>query len=204
MTDNENKRTNQETPSPPKEEPPKETQVEQEENKQDKKDKKEEKKQKKNKKDEEISALKEEVANLKEQLMRNQAELQNFKRRTNEERIKERKYANSEFTKALLPILDNFSLALDKEQSNLDESTYKGFEMIKRNLQTTLEEQGLQPVNAEGEPFDPNYHQAVMTEPRDDVAPNTVVEEFQKGYVFKERLLRPSMVKVSEKLKESE
>uniref|UniRef100_UPI0031B5A320 nucleotide exchange factor GrpE n=1 Tax=Methanocalculus natronophilus TaxID=1262400 RepID=UPI0031B5A320 len=89
------------------------------------------KKQTKKQKDEEIEALKLEVEAMKEKMLRNQAELQNFKRRMNDERIKERKFANAEFAKSLLPILDNFDLALQKEKES---SNLKGFEMIQRDL----------------------------------------------------------------------
>ncbi len=149
----------------------------------------------KNKKDEEIEALNLEVEALKEKLLRNQAELQNFKRRINDERIRERKFANAEFAKSLLPILDNFDFALEKEK---EANNLKGFEIIQRDLLSALKENGLEEVSALEEPFDPNYHQAVMKEPIDGVESNTVIEVFQKGYVFKDRLIRPAMVKVSE------
>ncbi len=153
------------------------------------------KKQTKKQKDEEIEALKLEVEAMKEKMLRNQAELQNFKRRMNDERIKERKFANAEFAKRLLPILDNFDLALQKEK---EASNLKGFEMIQRDLLTALKENGLEEVSALNEPFDPNYHQAVMKEEKEGVESNIVIEVFQKGYVFKDRLIRPAMVKVSE------
>lgn len=153
---------------------------------------------KKRKKDEK-KQLKEEIETLNDQLLRNQAELQNFKRRMNEERIRERKFANAELVKSLLPVLDNFEIALKKERENGSEATVKGFEMIRRDFYQTLKDAGLEEIDAEGEEFDPKLHQAVMKEPRDDVEDNTVVEELQKGYLFKDRLLRASMVKVSEK-----
>ena len=205
MNDKKGEQTNETTQeNVVKEAPPEETDKETTETATDETKKKKDKKTKKSKKDEEIQALKDEVQTLQEKLLRNQAELQNFKRRMNEERVKERKFANSDFAKALLPILDNFALALDKEKDNLSEATFKGFDMIRRDLYSTLEEQGLKEINATGEAFDPNYHQAVMKEPRDDVAPNTVIEAFQTGYLFKDRLIRPAMVKVSEQPKESE
>jgi len=153
------------------------------------------KKQTKKQKDEEIEALKLEVEAMKEKMLRNQAELQNFKRRMNDERIKERKFANAEFAKSLLPILDNFDLALQKEKES---SNLKGFEMIQRDLLAALKENGLEEVSALNEPFDPNYHQAVMKEEKEGVESNIVIEVFQKGYVLKDRLIRPAMVKVSE------
>ncbi|MFW5913626.1 MAG: nucleotide exchange factor GrpE [Bacillota bacterium] len=150
-------------------------------------------------KDEKIKTLEEEVKNLKEQLLRNQAELQNFKRRMTEEKIKERKFANVELVKALLPVIDNLDIALEKERENKDiKKVLKGFEMIRRDLMKALKDSGLKEIEALHQPFDPNYHQAVMKEKKEDVDSDIVIEEFQKGYLFKDRLVRPAMVKVSE------
>ncbi len=146
----------------------------------------------------EIETLKEENAQLNDKLLRNTAELQNFKRRINDERVKDRKFANEELLKALLPVLDNFDLALANEKENASKKVIKGFEMIKKNLLQTLENQGLSVIEALDQPFDPTYHQAVMKEAKDGVEAGIVIEEFQKGYLYKERLLRPAMVKVSE------
>ncbi len=146
----------------------------------------------------ETETLKREVESLKDQLLRNQAELINFKRRNNEERIKDRIYANFEFIKTLLPALDTFETALEKEHKNKTlKPLLKGFEMIYRDIFNVLKDSGLTPIESVNQPFDPNKHQAVMQEAKDGVAPNIVIEEFQKGYMYKERLLRPSMVKVS-------
>ncbi|MFW5893481.1 MAG: nucleotide exchange factor GrpE [Bacillota bacterium] len=150
-------------------------------------------------KEEKIKTLEEEVKNLKEQLLRNQAELQNFKRRMTEEKIKERKFANVELVKALLPVIDNLDIALEKEKGNKDiKKALKGFEMIRRDLMKALKDSGLKEIEALHQPFDPNYHQAVMKEQKEDVDSDIVIEEFQKGYLFKDRLVRPAMVKVSE------
>lgn len=146
----------------------------------------------------EIDSLKAENAQLNDKLLRNTAELQNFKRRMNEERIKDRKFANEDVLKALLPVLDNFALALANEKDNGNPKALKGFEMIYKNLLETLETQGLSTIEALEQPFDPAYHQAVMKESVEDVEAGIVIEEFQKGYMYKNRLLRPAMVKVSE------
>ncbi len=147
----------------------------------------------------EVTTLKEELEQHKEQLLRNHAELQNFKRRMTDEKIKERKYANAEFAKALMPVLDAFDLALQKERDNEKiQSALKGFEIIRRDLMNILKDEGVTEIDPLDEPFDPNYHQAVMKEPKENVATNTVTEVFQKGYLYKDRLLRPAMVKVSE------
>ena len=146
----------------------------------------------------EIDTLKEENAQLNDKLLRNSAELQNFKRRMNEERIKDRKFANEDVFKALLPILDNFAIALANEKDKSNAKALKGFEMIYKNMLETLESQGLSTIDALDQPFDPSYHQAVMKESKDGVEAGIVIEEFQKGYIYKDRLLRPAMVKVSE------
>ncbi len=160
---------------------------------------KKEKKKKRDKKQDTIDALETEVSSLKEQLLRNHAELQNFKRRNEDARIKERKFANQELMKSLLPVIDNFDLAFDKEKENEQlKGALKGFEMIYNSLKQTLEAHGLKEVEALNLPFDPNYHQAVMTEAHDELDSNTVIEVYQKGYLYKDRLLRPAMVKVSE------
>ncbi len=150
-------------------------------------------------KDAEIEALKNEVSDLKDKMLRNQAELQNFKRRINEERIKDRKYANVDLVKSLLTPLDNFELGLMNEVEDGKLKPYaKGFEMIRRDLFEVLKSEGLAEIEADGKPFDPNRHQAVMKEPKDGVESNMVIEVYQKGYMFKDRVIRPAMVKVSE------
>lgn len=148
----------------------------------------------------EVDQLKEEVQSLKDQLLRNQAELQNFKRRMNEERIKDRIFANVDLVKKLITPLDNLELGLLNETEDGKIKPYaKGFEMIRRDLMEALKEEGLKEIEATLEPFNPTLHQAVATEKRDDLDPNTIIEVYQKGYQFKERLIRPAMVKVSEK-----
>jgi len=150
-------------------------------------------------KEAQITVLTQEVVDLKDKMLRQQADVQNFKRRMTDEKIKERKLANVDLIKALLPIIDTFDLALDKEKDVKNiKKTLKGFSMIRRDLMKALEDSGLKEIEALNEPFDPNYHHAVMKEPREGVESDIVIEEFQKGYVFKDRLVRPTMVKVSE------
>ncbi len=147
-----------------------------------------------------VDVLKDEVETLKDKLLRNQAELQNFKRRMNDERIRDRKYANLDIVKKLLTPLDNFELGLQNEKDDkgkLDPSV-KGFDMIRRDLLESLKEEGLKEIEALNQPFDPNFHQAVMKAPQEGVESNTVIEVYQKGYMFKDRVIRPAMVKVSE------
>ncbi len=157
-------------------------------------------------KDERIAALEAEVIRLnaaveeyKDHHLRNQAELQNFKRRMTEEKIKDRQYANVEVMKKLLPILDHLEAALVNEgQKEAFQPFLKGFQMIHKNLLDTLTSEGLQVIEALEQPFDPTLHEAVMTEEHPSLPSQTVIQEFQKGYKFKDRLLRATMVKVSE------
>jgi len=150
------------------------------------------------KQEEHIVALSAEVETLKEALLREQAEMVNFKRRLTEEKIKDRQFANAEIFKSILPVLDHFEMLLKNER------TKEGFDVFEPAIQklfdqflNVFKEQGLTPVEALDQPFDPTLHEAVMKEPA-EVEPNTVIEVFQTGYTYKERLLRPAMVKVSE------
>lgn len=146
-----------------------------------------------------VVVLEAEIQALNERLLRNQAEVQNFKRRINDERIKDRKYANLDLVKKLLTPLDNFELGLMNEMEDGKLKAYaKGFEMIRRDLMESLKDEGLKVIEPTEEPFDPMYHQAVSKEPKDGVESNTVIEVYQKGYMFKDRVIRPAMVKVSE------
>lgn len=146
-----------------------------------------------------VEQLTQSVSEYKDQLLRNQAELQNFKRRMTEEKIKDRQYANTDLMKKILPVIDHLEAALTNEgQKEAFQPFLKGFEIIHKNLLDALKSEGLEVIEALEKPFDPNLHEAVMTEANEDYASQTVIQEFQKGYKYKERLLRATMVKVSE------
>ena len=146
-----------------------------------------------------VAELEEALDKAQDASLRAQAELQNFKRRNTEERIKDRQFANVDIMKKLLPILDHLEAALKNEgKKEAFEPFLKGFEMIYKNLLNALQTEGLTAIDALHQPFDPTVHQAVLTEPSDEHDSETVLEVLQKGYTFKERVLRPSMVKVSE------
>ncbi len=130
-------------------------------------------------------------------LQRLQAEFENYKKRAERERSDYIEQANAGLILKLLPVLDNFERALSTESKNVD-SFREGVAMIFSQLQTILGMEGLSPIHAVGEEFDPYYHEAVLTacgEYEDD----TVIEEFEKGYLFKNRVLRPSKVKVGKR-----
>lgn len=150
-------------------------------------------------KEAEIVRLTAEVNALKDQLLREQAELVNFKRRITDEKIKDRKFANADLFKTLLPVVDHLEAALKVEgQKDAFQAFYPNFKKLHENFLTALADGGLEPVDAEGKPFDPTVHEAVMQEAKDGVDAGIVIEVFQKGYRYHDRILRPSMVKVSE------
>ena len=156
------------------------------------------KKHKKNHLYEENQALKKENAELKDQLLRNLAELENFKKRTNEERIKDRKYALADFLMQLIDTLDIFDKAVNKQTDDEKLKQFlDGFVMIDNSFKQILERNGVKQIEALGKPFDPAYHSAIETVEVEGTESNIVVEELMTGYIYKDRVLRPSMVKVS-------
>jgi len=130
-------------------------------------------------------------------LQRLKAEFDNFRKRTVREKDEAAKYASERIILSLLPIVDNFERALDSTKTNKDfESFSQGIEMILRQLFKVLEDEGLKPIDAVGHQFDPNLHEALFIE-ESDLKENTVLEELQKGYLLKEKVIRPGRVKVS-------
>jgi molecular chaperone GrpE len=138
-----------------------------------------------------------EKADLLDRLLRRQAEFDNFRRRTERERSEFLQFAGMELARELLPIVDDFERALKVESS--DKDYVRGIELIYQRLSEILKRMGVEPLEAAGRPFDPNVHQAVDRVETPEVADQTVLEEYQKGYNFKGKLLRPAMVKVAVK-----
>ena len=172
--------------------------IEANEQQNDTKDKEETKKKKEKKKDK-IEILEEENASLRDQLLRNRAELENFKKRMNEERIKDRKYASFSLVSELIASLDNLNRVVNMETDNeVLKNFLIGFKMINSQLFEILKNDGVSEIKAKGLAFDPAVHQAVSTEKQYGVEKGIVLEELQKGYKYKDRVIRPSMVKVSE------
>jgi len=133
-----------------------------------------------------------------DRLLRLQAEFDNYRKRTQKEKTDIIKFASERLVAELLPVLDNFERAASSAQLNPDFNAFsQGVDMIFRQLQTALNKEGLKAIEATGQPFDPNLHDAVLRVESDEHPENTVVEELQKGYYLKEKVLRPSMVKVS-------
>ena len=131
--------------------------------------------------------------------LRLRADYENFKRRAQLDRESAEKYKSQGILSNLLPALDNFERAIQVESvSEESQSLRKGLEMVYKTLVEATEREGLQVIDAEGVSFDPNLHQAVMTETDDSKESGVVLQELQKGYKYKDRVLRPSMVKVNE------
>ena len=133
-----------------------------------------------------------------DRFLRVAAELDNFRKRKEREVSDLRKYANQALLKELLGVVDNLERALASSRENSEpEGLTEGVEMTLKELLKIFDKFGVQPIEALQQPFDPNLHEAVMQEPSDAVPANTVVKELQKGYLLRDRLLRPSMVVVS-------
>jgi len=144
----------------------------------------------------ELQKLKSERDALLDRLARLQAEFENARKRANREQQDYREYAVSDAVKSLLPILDSFERAL--QASGKDGNDIRpGVELIYKQLQDTLAKLGLRSIPAQGEPFDPHLHQAIEMVDTDETRDHEVLEELQRGYKLKDRLLRPSMVKVA-------
>lgn len=135
---------------------------------------------------------------LNQRFLRTAADFENYKRRTALEKDDLLKYSNAKIIGELLPVLDNFQLALKTNSDNKEVlNVVKGVDMIYRQLLQVLEGAGMSKIEAVGHAFDPNLHEAIMQVDDDSVPEDTVVEELRAGYMLKERVIRPSMVKVS-------
>ncbi|MUG45082.1 nucleotide exchange factor GrpE [Paenibacillus woosongensis] len=146
----------------------------------------------------EAEALRAELEEQQQRLMRAQADFDNFRRRTQKEKEELGKYASAKLITELLPVIDNFERAIASGEQGTDVSSYaKGVEMIFRQLEGVLGNEGLKAMETVGEPFNPEFHQAIMQVESDEHEEGIVVEEVQKGYMLKDKVLRPAMVKVS-------
>ena len=133
-----------------------------------------------------------------ERLLRKTAEFDNFRKRTERERQALAEAAAVDLIEELLPLLDDFERALKAESGTEGTDAYRrGVELIHRQLSELLRKRGVRPIEARGADFDPHYHQAVAYEPAADRRDGEVIEEFRRGYMLGDRLLRPAMVKVA-------
>jgi molecular chaperone GrpE len=135
-----------------------------------------------------------------EQVLRTAADAENFKKRLQREKEEQTRYANESFLRELLTVIDNLERALEHSRAESDQDgLVEGLSMTLKGFLDTLNRFGCTQVEAVGKPFDPNFHEAVSQEESADHEPNTVLNELQKGYMLKERLLRPAMVLVSKR-----
>lgn len=148
------------------------------------------KKKKKDKKDEKIEEL-------NDRLLRNMAEFENFRNRSEKEKTAMFEIGAKSVVEKILPVVDNFERGLAAvTEDDKDSAFVKGMEAIYKQFSTVLEEIGVVPIEAVGKEFDPNLHNAVMHDEDDSMEANTISEEFQKGYMYKDSVVRHSMVKV--------
>jgi molecular chaperone GrpE len=152
---------------------------------------------------EQLEALKERAAKADEhwdRLLRTSADFENYKKRAARERQEASRYANEALLEKLIPVLDSLDMALASAQAAPDQavqSLQTGINMIQQQLRNALKETGLEEVNALGQPFDPNLHQAVSQQETREVPEGQVVQQLRKGYRLRERLLRPASVIVA-------
>ena len=148
-----------------------------------------------------LKKLEQDVAEKHDQLLRVSADFENYKKRMNRQMDDLRKYANESLLKDLLSVVDNLERAINsaaqKTGEPIDSCVLEGVEMTLGEITKLLTRYNVTPIEAMGKPFDPAYHEAVMQEPSREYPENTVVNEFQKGYMIHDRLLRPAMVVVS-------
>lgn len=148
----------------------------------------------------EILAMNQKISDAEDKFLRMQAELVNYRRRKDEEVQRMLKFANEDLILEILPILDNFERGIKMDDDNLDDEVSKflsGMKMIYASLVNTLEKFGVKEIKALGEKFDETFHNAVMTDESTDQEQGIILEVYQKGYILKDKVIRPAMVKVN-------
>ncbi len=145
-----------------------------------------------------VAQLQADVLRFRDLALRNQADLENFRKRAAREKEDAVKFANAAFLERFIPILDNFELGLNAARAGAENSPIlMGMDMVAKQLTDFLTASGVEPVNGEGHPFDPNLHEAVAQEASATVAEGVIVRQLRRGYKLRERLLRPATVVVS-------
>jgi molecular chaperone GrpE len=151
------------------------------------------------KEEDKITLLETEIAGLKYKLLRKAAEFENYKRRTENDQINLFTYAAESFIQKLLPVVDDFERSLEHINDAQDvEAIKKGVQLIYDKLTKLLDEQGVKKIESVGEPFNVDFHEALLQRPDDSVEPHTVLEEIEKGYFYKDKVIRHAKVIVSE------
>ena len=162
-------------------------------------DKKEDKKEKRfgKKKDKNVEKLEEKIADLEDKRVRQLAEFENFRKRSEKEKTQMFEIGAKSVIEKILPVIDNFERGLQAvPEEEKDAPFVKGVELVYKQMLTAFDEIGVKPIEAVGEVFDPNLHNAVMAVDDDSLESGTISEELQKGYMYKESVVRHSMVKV--------
>ena len=162
---------------------------------------KKDKKKEKNKYKEIIEELKDELKKKDQEVLVARADLINYRKRKDEEVVRMLKFCNEDLIKQMLPIMDNFERAIKLDDDNLDDEVSKfleGFKMIYCSMQNIMGNFEVKQIDGANKPFDPVYHNAIMVEQKEGVEPGMVIEVLQKGYIYKDKVIRPAMVKVSE------
>ena len=151
----------------------------------------------------EVDELKLKLEEKNNDYLRALAELENYKKRINDERNRERKYANQSLLEELIAGFDIFDKALNMKTDNEELKNFLlGFQMINKNFKDVLEKNGVKKIKALGEKFDPRFHHAVETTYDENEEEGKIIQEMQTGYMYKDRVLRVSLVKVNQKPKE--
>lgn len=140
------------------------------------------------------------ISELEDKLIRQNADMVNYRKRKEEEVNKMLKFCNEDIVKDILPILDNFerAMAQEKDLTEAESKFLDGFKMIYSHLQNVMEKYEVKMIDGNNKPFDPVYHNAILVEKREGVAPGMVLEVLQKGYLLKDKVIRTAMVRVSE------
>lgn len=169
--------------------------------KEDKKDKKKEKKKFFKKNDEKLKEYEAKIKELEERNLMLSADNVNYRKRKDEEVSRLLKFCNEDIIKDLLPVADNFERALKLAEDHTEAEFVKfteGYQMVYCSIQNILEKFDVKAIDGANKPFDPVYHNAVIMEEKDGVEPGMVIEVLQKGYLYKDKVIRPAMVKVSQ------
>lgn len=146
----------------------------------------------------EVAAMQADLDRFRDLAMRTQADFENYKKRSAREKDDAIKYANKSLLEKLVSIVDHFELGLEAARGEGEGSpVYSGMSLVLKQLQDFLVENGLQPIEAVGQKFDPNLHEAIAHQPSEDVPEEHVITQTRRGYRLKDRLLRPSTVVVS-------
>lgn len=144
-----------------------------------------------------LAQLQSDLGRFKDLALRSEADLQNFRKRAAREKEDAIKYANASFLERLIPALDNFEMGLTAARAEKNSAILSGFEMVAKQFTDFLADSGVQSIEAEGQKFDPNLHEAVAQEASETVAEGIVIRQLRKGYKLKDRLVRPANVIVS-------